>query len=175
MGMKNFLSAAPKAFAAALCAVWALFAAWSGAAAANVSALSATDLERVLSDAGLEAEIGEDADTGGPVARAQLGEILFWVRGLDCTDAGCATLMFFANFELGRSPTSNDLAIVNLFNERQVFGRAYLIEDIAEVGVDYVIELDGGVSPEHVSANVSRWADVVAAFIEHFQNESADS
>jgi len=124
---------------------------------------------------GLDVEMTEDAASGAPVARGEVGDIIFWVRGLDCSADACATLVFFANFELGRPVADADYRIINSFNDRQVFGRAYLLEGDAMVGVDYVIELDGGVSRENVAGNVSRWTDVVAAFLDHFRTGSAES
>lgn len=145
------------------------------AQAQNVDAVTADELETILNAADLSVSMTEDAASGAPVANAQLGGISFWVRALDCsgTPSACGTLMFFANFELGRSATSTDYKIVNSFNDSQVFGRAYILEDVSQVGVDYVVELDGGVSAEHLSQNVSRWADVIAAFIEKFSSGSA--
>lgn len=141
------------------------------------AALTGEEIGAVLAAAGLPAEMVEDAKTGAPVATAQAGAIAFWVRGLDCAGApkACSTLMFFANFELGRDAGPGDFQAVNAFNDRQVFGRAYLIPAKNLVGVDYVIELDGGVSPDHISNNIARWADVIDAFIAHFSSDAAGS
>jgi len=71
-----------------------------------------------------------------------------------------------------------DLVAVNNYNESQVFGRAYVLRssgESGEVGVDYVIELGGGVSKEHIEENVARWADVVAAFIQTMTSSTTGS
>ncbi|MEK7264696.1 MAG: YbjN domain-containing protein, partial [Pseudomonadota bacterium] len=65
--------------------------------------------------------------------------------------------------------------VINRFNDSQVFGRAYLIPGRNQVGVDYVIELDGGVTMDNITRNVSRWADVINAFIGHFSNAAGVS
>jgi len=145
--------------------------------AENLSAVDADALEAILNDAGLGASMTQDAASGAPVANASLGGIGFWVRALDCggSPLACETLVFFANFELGRAATPSDYKVINSFNDSQVFGRAYVIEAEAQVGIDYVIELGGGVSNEHVTQNVSRWADVVSAFIEKFSAGAAGS
>lgn len=83
--------------------------------------------------------------------------------------------MFFANFDLGRDVSSGDYRAVNKFNESQVFGRAYVIERQSQVGVDYVIELGGGVTEEHLAENIGRWADVISAFVEKFREDQAAS
>jgi hypothetical protein len=147
------------------------------ASAQSKSALTADELSAVLQAAGLGIEMTEDAKTRNPVAAAQAGSISFWVRALECNGApkACSTLMLFANFDLGREVTPKDYERVNAFNDRQVFGRAYLLSQRMQVGVDYVIELDGGVTSEHISKNIARWADVIDAFIAHFSAESAGS
>ncbi|HNR77127.1 MAG TPA: YbjN domain-containing protein [Parvularculaceae bacterium] len=153
----------------ALIAVF-LLASGAPAFAQSKSALTAAEIEAVLSDAGLTVRMIEEARTGAPVAHVALDNVQYWVRALDCSGApkACSTLVFFANFSLGRDAKPSDYEIVNRFNDSQVFGRAYVIPGKNEVGVDYVIELDGGVSMENVSRNVARWADVINAFISHF-------
>lgn len=141
------------------------------ASAQMLDGVTASQLENVLSDAGLSPSMMSDAQTGAPVASGQAGQFEFYVRALACagSPASCETLVFFANFELGRAVTPSDYRIVNGFNDSQVFGRAYVLDGTNEVGVDYVIELNGGVSEDHLSQNISRWADVIATFVSKFQ------
>ena len=117
--------------AAALAAGVALLAgegALSGAAAQTKTAVTANELEAILTDAGLSPTMAEDAASGSPVAAGRLGDnIIFWVRALDCAGGpkACETLMFFVNFELGRPMTPKDYAVINSYNESQVFGRDF--------------------------------------------------
>ncbi|WP_425410733.1 YbjN domain-containing protein [Hyphococcus sp.] len=143
----------------------------STASADMIDRINGDQLKNVLEDAGLATEIIPDASTGAPVGKSQAGDYGFYVRALSCSGApaSCETLVFFANFELGRPISESDYRIVNSFNESQVFGRAYAIPNTQEVGVDYVIELDGGVSEDHLAQNISRWADVISAFVAKFQ------
>ena len=152
-------------------------AAAPGAYAQLIEALTGDQLEEALSAADLSPTIIVDADTGAPVASGKAGDFDFFVRALSCSGApkACENLMFFANFELGRDVTDRDYQIVNRFNESQVFGRAYIIESKNEVGVDYVIELSGGVSEDHLAENIGRWADVISAFVAKFREGSASS
>lgn len=147
------------------------------AAAQTRSALTAPEIEALLSDAGMPATMVEDAATGAPVASVQAGAVQFWIRALDCKGVpkACSTLVFFANFELGRPTAPADYETVNRFNDSQVFGRAYLIPGRNQVGVDYVLELDGGVAPGNLSSNVARWVDVIGAFIGHFSSGTPSS
>jgi hypothetical protein len=154
-----------------LAAVAALsLAALAPALAETKSAVTGDELGAILSGAGLATEIIEDAKSRTPVAHVQAGAVQYWVRALDCSGSpkACSTLVFFANFELGRAATSNDFEIINRFNDSQVFGRAYILPGRNQVGVDYVIELDGGVAMENITNNIGRWADVITAFIGHF-------
>lgn len=149
----------------------------STASAQTKSAVTAAELEAILTGAGLAVQVIEDASTRAPVAHVQAGGVQYWVRALDCAGApkACSTLVFFANFELGRAAAAGDYETINRFNDSQVFGRAYLIPGRNQVGVDYVIELDGGVSMDNITKNISRWADVINAFIGHFSNAAGVS
>ncbi|MFZ5618687.1 MAG: YbjN domain-containing protein [Pseudomonadota bacterium] len=140
------------------------------AAAQTKNSVTAAELEEILGDAGFPVDVIEDAESGAPVANVQADNVQFWIRALDCAGApkACSTLVFFANFELGRASTPKDYEVVNRFNDSQVFGRAYLLPGRNQVGVDYVIELDGGVSMDNITRNIGRWADVINAFIGHF-------
>jgi len=160
-------------------ALWALAASgYAGGASAQItSSVTADELETALSEAGLNPSMIVDSSNGAPVANGKAGEISFWVRALDCSGApiACENLMFFANFNLGRQVTARDYMIINDFNESQVFGRAYIIEGANQVGVDYVIELGGGVARDHLTKNISRWSDVIGSFIEKFRAGQAGS
>lgn len=157
--------------AAGLTAAAMTLAAASIAAAQMTSAVTGDELESILAEAGLSPSMAEDPATGWPVAGGKLGEVVFWVRALDCAGAplACENLMFFANFDLGRSATPKDYVVINDYNDSKVFGRAYLIEAESQVGVDYLIDLSGGVSMDHITQSVARWADVVSAFIDSFR------
>jgi hypothetical protein len=152
-------------------------AAWSVASAQTLGSVTGDQLENILSAADLNPSMMADAQSGAPVATGKAGDFEFYVRALSCSGspASCETLVFFANFELGRTVTANDYRLVNSFNDSQVFGRAYVLEGTGEVGVDYVIELGGGVTEGHLSQNISRWADVIAAFVNKFQDGAASS
>jgi len=162
-------------FLAAIAAV--ALASTSPALAETKSAVTGAELGTILSNAGLAANVIEDAQSRAPVAHVQAGAVQYWVRALDCTGApkACSTLVFFANFELGRAATPKDFEVINHFNDSQVFGRAYVISGKNQVGVDYVIELDGGVSMDNITRNIGRWADVITAFIGHFSEGQVSS
>ncbi len=158
-------------YSTAVIAAAAAFALVGAASAENIAAVTADELEAALAEAGLSPTMLEDAATGAPVANGTAGQFSFVVRALGCSGKpeACENLVFFANFDLGRTASAEDFRIVNSFNDGQVFGRAYVLEKQDQVGVDYVIELGGGVSKEHLSQNIGRWADVISAFVSKFQ------
>ena len=82
--------------------------------------------------------------------------------------AACENLLFLANFNLGRDVTPDDYVIVNRFNDSQLFGRAYVLAGTNQVGVEYVLEMGGGVSTDHIAQNVARWSNIIRAFISNF-------
>lgn len=155
-----------KALCAAAFAVAGIIA---PASAQMKTALNAAEIEALLEDAGLPVEMLEDAKSGAPVAQGSLGSFVFIVRGMDCSGkpASCGTLLFFANFGMSGAATPADYETINRFNDSQLYGRAYIVPGRNQVGVDYVVELDGGVSTENLARNIQRWADVVGAFVAH--------
>ncbi len=151
---------------------------WSASASAQiVDSVNGEQLEAALNAAELSPTMMEDSASGAPVASGTAGEFSFFVRALSCsgTPAACENLVFFANFDLGREATASDYRIVNSFNDSQVFGRAYVLANKNQVGVDYVIELGGGVTEEHLSENIGRWSDVVDAFFAKFREGASSS
>ena len=130
-------------------------------------ALTARQIETALTEAGLQPTLIKDKATGNPVATGALdGGLIFVARAMGCEGfpKACAQVVLFANFDLGREVTGGDFEIVNAFNEGNVNGRAYVLEGRDQVGVDYVIDLTGGVTAEHVASKLSRWPSVVGDF-----------
>lgn len=129
--------------------------------------MSADEIEALLSGAGLSPNLIRDRDTGAPVAMARLGGVTFMVRAMDCEGrpARCSQLLFFANFALERAATDEDYRTVNDFNDSSLEGRAYVLEATDEIGVDFTIDLTGGVTPAHVDSRLSRWQGIVEGFL----------
>lgn len=140
------------------------------------STITAEELGRLLETAGLRSDI-IDHPTRGVGATSTEGEVTFTVRALNCQGAprACTTLMFFADFDLGRAPGPKDFDAVNKFNDGAVFGRAYVRPAANAIGVDYVVELDGGVTEEHLAKNVTRWRKVVADFLARLRAQTPSS
>ena len=156
----------------------ALSAMGFGAAQAQLlERVTATQLEELLSNANMSPTIISDAQRGTPVAQGKAGGFDFFVRALGCSGqpAACSELVFFANFKLGRALNQRDRDIINAYNDSRVFGRAYFIPASQEIGVDYVVELGGGVSQSHIEGNIGRWSDVLHQFVEDFRKASTSA
>ncbi|MEM0928612.1 MAG: YbjN domain-containing protein [Pseudomonadota bacterium] len=127
--------------------------------------LTSEDIARVLTQAGLSPTMLEDA-TGAPVATGSSDGIIFVVRAVDCEGqpARCGQLVLFANFDLGRPIGDQDFRIVNGFNDGNKNGRAYVLENRSQIGVDYIIDLTGGVTSEHIENRLNRWPDIIGTF-----------
>ncbi|MGV6802208.1 MAG: YbjN domain-containing protein [bacterium] len=133
--------------------------------------LSAREIGSLLSDAGLDASLMQDQESGLPVALGNMDGINFVIRALDCDGlpARCKQLLFFANFNLGREVVDQDYKIVNDFNDSNMDGRAYVIEETGEIGVDFYIDLTGGVTSDHIMNRVERWQNVISDFLQEMR------
>jgi hypothetical protein len=154
----------PAAFAALVMATAA------PALADTKSALTPDEVMSVLDAAGLKPRLSQDLATGAPVFLGSAGNINFVVRALNCSGspAACENLLFIANFDLERPVAPEDYVAINRFNDSQLFGRAYVLAGSNQVGVEYVLEMGGGVSTDHIAQNVARWASIIGAFISNF-------
>lgn len=132
-------------------------------------AITAGGLERMLREAGLNPTMMTDKATGAPVATGQTDGMIFVIRALECSGlpTACGQLVMFANFDLGRGVTEADYRVVNGFNDSNVHGRAYVLEDKRQIGVDLIIDMTGGVTMDHVGSRMGRWPQV----IEEFRNQ----
>jgi hypothetical protein len=96
-------------------------------------------------------------------------DVGFSVRLLRCEDGpDCFTALFFANFDLERTPEASDYFDMNSYNDTYPFGRAYVYEDedgTAAIGVDYVVDLED----ENVFGDneVATFGVILSSFIDH--------
>ncbi len=139
--------------------------------------LTAAQIGAALEEAGFEVTMSEDRDSGHPVARGNIGNLVFIVRAMDCEGSplACRQLLLFANFDLGREITDRDFRIVNGFNDSAMDGRAYVLERTNQIGIDFIIDLSGGVSNNHIAHRLSRWEGVIANFIDQFTKAQTGS
>jgi len=119
-------------------------------------------------------EIDEIADVEDAMG-IKTNDISSFLRLKDCNEAPqnrCQTLIFFANFDLGANVTSKNAEVINEFNDLKVMGRAYYLdyeeENEDQIGVDFRISLNGGVSRNHLAQEAKAWEDVIQSFMDHY-------
>ncbi len=155
--------------------VFALAAAGAAAADDAKGAYTTSDVVAALSAAGMTATVSEQKVKGASWVKGEMksggGDVVFWVRPSGCngTPPACSALILFANFDLGREATRSDYDIANKYNDTHEFGRAYVLAKEKRIGVDYVVELGGGVASGYVGQRLKRWSAVVTSFVEHFK------
>ncbi len=141
--------------------------------------MNAADIERLLAQSGFNPTVVMDGKNKTPVAVAKAGDVEFVVRALDCAGeeeaVTCERLLLLANFSLGRQISALDYKIINSFNESKADGRAYVLEKSGEIGIDYMIDLTGGVSADHISSRLDRWQGVIESFIEQVRSANSGS
>lgn len=136
------------------------------------------ELETALNLFGWEAKILIPEEGDPEFVEIHFEDIESWATLRDCDDpsaGGCQTVLFFANFSLGRKLEMADIEILNSYNDEFVVGRAYFLkkegEDPDEVGVDLRVSLKGGVTRLHFNEEAAGWETVVFNFIGAFQGE----
>ncbi|WP_158548643.1 YbjN domain-containing protein [Parvularcula marina] len=146
-------------------------------------AITAKQLEDVLSNAGLNPTMLRDKTTGAPVATGkfydnanrsildQPKETVFAVRGMDCSGipVSCGQLVLYATFNLDREVTEQDFRVVNEWNDTSMFGRAFVLEEKQKIGVDFRLDMIGGVTGDHVNGRIGRWPEVLKEFREKLE------
>lgn len=140
--------------------------------------ITASQLEAMLKEAGLNPTMLRDKATGAPVATGvfvdhnnlssfgQPRTTTFVVSGKECggLPMGCEQLVLFANFDLGREVSEQDFRVVNAWNDSSVFGRAFVLESKRQIGIDFRVDMIGGVTGDHVEGRLGRWPEVMRDF-----------
>lgn len=87
----------------------------------------------------------------------------FYVNMYDCKGTGadrrrCNNLQFLAQWELGKTSGANN---ANVYNQKFVFGRAYLDKDGKMLMFDYSISIKDGVTLDNLRRHVDNWLRVL--------------
>ncbi|MCP5431998.1 MAG: YbjN domain-containing protein [Alphaproteobacteria bacterium] len=157
----------------------ALVTALSGAAAAEDTSsvykdISAAELQRLLTIAGVESVAGSDKN-GNPIIYAQAGDTQFVVRTFECargtSGSGenalrCQRMQYQARFELPTPPSRADM---NAFNQTWVFGKAY-VTDNGLAAIEYPVNLTMGVTEANLVHNFVLWVSILEEFIAHLSH-----
>lgn len=68
------------------------------------------------------------------------------------------------------------MVILNSYNDKNVIGRAYYLEkpdqdNNDQIGIDFRISLNGGVTREHLTLETKKWDEVIDKFVETYKNQ----
>lgn len=154
---------------------------------ANAYQAGRTNSPQILSEI-TKAEMAEVLSSFGwevidlPTAlEIKVNDITGFITLKDCTEGTperCKTLIFYANFDLGREILAKDSEVVNTYNDTKILGRAYFLEfsepDSDQVGVDFRISLKGGVTREHLVQESLNWGTILNNFVEFFREKMAE-
>lgn len=121
------------------------------------------ELTRVLISHGMTVQDATENETD-PWLKAKTPKgTEFYVNMYDCTGTGaesrrCNNLQFLAQWELSKRTTPD---IANLYNQKFVFGRAYMAKDGKTFMFDYSINIKEGVSLANLKKQVDNWLRVL--------------
>jgi hypothetical protein len=79
-------------------------------------------------------------------------------KGTGADERRCNNLQFLAQWELGRDA---GLDSANAYNQKFVFGRAYLSKDGKMFMFDYSVNIKDGVTSENLKRHVDNWLRVL--------------
>jgi hypothetical protein len=131
--------------------------------AAFQKGISRVELAAVLSSYGLSVNDATTKEADPWVVARTAKGTEFYVNMFDCDGDGptgrrCANLQFLAQWEL---PRNADLDSANAYNQKFVFGRAYLSKDGKMFMFDYSIDIKDGVSVSNLKRHVDNWLRVL--------------
>jgi len=144
-----------------------------------ISSTTAGEMAVLLKSFGWEAKLEDDGEGVPDLIRISFNNYKSWLRLKNCLESvpeRCRTLIFFANFNLGRKVSSQDMVILNSYNDKNVIGRAYYLEiqdqdNNDQIGIDFRISLNGGVTREHLTLEAEKWDEVIDTFVETYKNQ----
>lgn len=150
----------------------------SRAAADVLQGVSLADLEKALDEAGVS-ELTSGEDKGNFFVGGVVDGLKVMATLRDCPTEGsksrCGLVGLYANFNTGRALELADFRRLNQFNENLVMGRAYGLEDVQTIGVDYNILVKGGVTSDWLEVQVATWRTILTLFIQHMNETGGTS
>lgn len=125
--------------------------------------ISRVELAAVLSSHGLTASDSTTKDSDPWLLAKTPKGTEFYINMYDCTGDGaegrrCNNLQFLAQWDLSKNASVNS---ANAYNQRFVFGRAYLNKDGTRFMFDYSISIKDGVTVGNLKRHVDNWLRVL--------------
>jgi len=138
------------------------------AADGDITTVNRTDMMAVLTQAGLTAVSDGTTDEAGPWIMGKTDKNIFLIVDFYQCEAGvtgpqrqCSQFRYRVYWENNRNV---DAKAVGAYNEKYVFGRGYVTSDGKYLYLDYAMNLDGGVTRDHLVKNLNYFLQVVDAF-----------
>ena len=122
-----------------------------------------TELIALLSSYGLTVKDATTKDSDPWLSAKTAKGTDFYVNMYDCAGDGadgrrCNNLQFLAQWELTKNASVDS---ANTYNQKFVFGRAYLSKDGKMFMFDYSINIKDGVTPANMKRHVDNWLRVL--------------
>lgn len=125
--------------------------------------ITRVELTKVLTSQGMTVKDATENEAD-PWLKAKTAKgVEFYVNMYDCDGTGadsrrCNNLQFMAQWELS---TRTTLETANVYNQKFVFGRAYMSKDGKTFMFDYSINIRDGVSTGNLKKQVDNWLRVL--------------
>jgi hypothetical protein len=131
--------------------------------------LSGSEIVALLDAHGYSATLTTDQG-GDPLIMGAADGLKFRVQTYDCNAQAprrCHSLQFVASFALQHKASSDDFMAMNDYNQKKVYGRAFIDEN-GDAAIDFVVNLSGGVMAANLMDDVGTWKTyVLDTFVQH--------
>ena len=134
--------------------------------AETFNSITGTTLVDMLRDQGFSASLTLDSH-GEPLILAEAGGVHFQILTYGCNgdrNPSCSRLQMISQMHLPNGATEADIAMMNAYNQRFLFGRAYL-DVYGTATVDYSINLNQGISEDNLIDDLNIWTHVLYQFV----------
>ena len=128
--------------------------------------VTGTQLVEILQKQGFAASLTIDPH-GDPLILAELRGVHFQILTYGCDgniNPACQQLQMVAIFNLDGGPSETDIAMMNAYNQRFLFGRAY-IDPQGAAAVDYTVNIEQGITEDNLVHNMMIWHNVLTQFV----------
>lgn len=132
-------------------------------AAVFQAGISRIELSAVLSSHGLSVSDSTTKESDPWLLAKTPKGTEFYVNMYDCSGDGaegrrCNNLQFLAQWDLAKT---SDVNSANIYNQKFVFGRAYLSKDGKMFMFDYSVNIKDGVTTANLKRHVDNWLRVL--------------
>jgi len=137
----------------------------AAAATADVidQGITRTELIKILASFGMTVKDSTTKESDPWLSATTPKGTEFYVNLYDCVGTGadsrrCNNLQFLAQWELAKNVGVDS---ANIYNQKFVFGRAYLDKDGKMLMFDYSVSIKDGVTPANLKRQIDNWLRVL--------------